>query len=564
MKVGTIPCPVSQFVKNTMNTIRPVLYSLLVVILFILWNDWQHRLAPVAHPTPAATSVPALPATGAPAPTPPPMPTPGAAASAAPVKAPVSGGTAHLVTVRTQTFTATISTRGASLIELALHDYEASRHGREKAYDLLSPRGKAEFINQNGLLGHHRYPNQNSLYTAVRDHYTLAPGRSVLKVPLSWQHGTIRVTKTYTFTNGSYVIGVSYAVHNLGKTSRHVYFYNQFVHAPPPKTHFYHTAPIYIGAALYTPQGKYQKRPFPAMARHPLNVTATGGWVAVSQHYFVGAAIPPASVPVIYYDQALPGPRYVVGYKSASAVTVTPGATVVLKGRLFLGPKKPSLLKAVAPGLNLTVDYGWLTVLAQPLYWVLRHIDSITGNWGWAIILLTVLIKLIFFPLSATSFKSMAKMRQLQPRMAALKERHGHDRAALQQAMMELYKTEKMNPLGGCLPMIVQIPVFIALYWVLLESVALRDAPFVLWIHNLAAPDPYFVLPILMGVSMLFQQLLNPAMLDPTQRKIMMIMPILFTGFFLFFPAGLVLYWVTNNVLSILQQWWIMERMKAR
>ncbi|MDA8389412.1 MAG: membrane protein insertase YidC [Gammaproteobacteria bacterium] len=541
-----------------MNTIRPILYVLLVVILFMLWNDWEHRLPPVSPQAPPSTSLPAVPS-AAPA-----APHAQAAAPALPRPAPAAPEAARLVTVRTQAFTATINTRGASLVQLSLRDYEATHHGRQSAYDLLSPSGDGEFINQNGLLGRHPYPNQDSLYTAVRPLYAMTPGQTRLRVPFFWQKDGIRVTKTYTFTRDSYVVGVSYAVQNLGKTPRAVYFYDQFVHAPPPKTHFYHSAPIYIGAALYTPQGKYQKRPFPAMARHPLNVTARGGWVAVSQHYFVGAAIPPATQPVIYYDQVLPGPRYVAGYKSAAPVTIAPGATEVLQGRLFLGPKKPSLLKAAAPGLDLTVDYGWLTVLAQPLYWVLRHIESVTGNWGWAIILLTVLIKLIFFPLSAASFKSMAKMRQLQPRMAALKERHGHDRTALQQAMMELYKTEKMNPLGGCLPMIVQIPVFIALYWVLLESVALRDAPFVLWIHNLAAPDPYFVLPILMGASMLFQQLLNPAMMDPTQRKIMMIMPILFTGFFLFFPAGLVLYWVTNNVLSILQQWWVMERMKAR
>ncbi len=551
------PCPVSPL-KKTMNNIRPFLYALLAAILFVLWNDWEHRAPKAPQQVAAPTGIPVMPTATTPA-------APAVVAAAPPAKAAPAplGARAALVTVHTDTFTARISTRGADLVRLSLPDYETPRHGHKTAYDLLSPQGPAEFLNQNGLLGHQAYPNQNSLYTARHLAYTLGAGQKILRVPFTWQQGHIRVTKTYTFTRGSYVVDVAYAVDNLGSRAHTVYLYNQFVHAPPPKTHFYNTAPIYIGAALYTPERKYEKHPFPAMARHPLSVTASGGWVAVSQHYFVGAAIPPPDVPVIYYDQVLPGPRYVVGYKSAQPVTVAPGASTVLQSRLFLGPKKPSLLKATAPGLALTVDYGWLTVLAQPLYWVLRHIESVTSNWGWAIILLTVLIKLLFFPLSAASFKSMAKMRALQPRMAALKERHGADRNAFQQAMMELYRTEKLNPLGGCLPMVVQIPVFIALYWVLLESVALRDAPFVFWIHNLAAPDPYFVLPILMGASMLVQQLLNPAMLDPTQRKVMMIMPVLFTGFFLFFPAGLVLYWVTNNVLSILQQWWVMQRMKA-
>lgn len=540
-----------------MNNIRPVLYMLLAVILFFIWTDWQHRLPPPSttpsRPVPAVPSVPGMVTTPSPPPQPP-------AVVPHPAPRPATGG--QTVVAHTDTYIATFSTRGADLVRLALRKYRPQHAHSPRLYPLLHATGAGVFLNENGLLGHRHYPNQDSLYQTQASHYVLAAGRHHLRVRFYWQHGTLTVTKTYTFTRGSYLITVRYHIDNEGRRARHVYIYNQFVHGPPPPTHFYHTAPIYIGGAIYTPAHKYQKKPFPAMVRHPLHVAATGGWVAVSQHYFVGAAIPPPTMPTIFYSAVLPGPRYVIGYKSRVPLTVAPHTTTVATTRLFLGPKQPALLRAAAPGLGLTVDYGWLTVLAQPLYWVLAHIEHVTGNWGWAIILLTVLIKLIFFPLSAASFRSMARMRKLQPRMAALKERHGKDRGALQQAMMELYKAEKLNPLGGCLPMVVQIPVFIALYWVLLESVALRDAPFVFWIHNLAAPDPYFVLPILMGVSMMVQQLLNPAMMDPTQRKIMMVMPVIFTGFFLFFPAGLVLYWVTNNVLSIIQQWWVMRRVE--
>ena len=539
-----------------MNNLRPALYALLAVILFFLWTDWEHRaLTPVAPPVASAPLIPATP--GA---------VPGLHATpqtVVPSETQASKITpAHTVTVRTDTVVATLDGRGADITHLLLRHYSAKASHGKRRYALLRPALPHEFINENGLLGHSVYPNQNSLYTVAHHHYRLLPGHKHLRIRFVWTKGPLHIAKIYVFTRASYLIRVRYRIRNLGPVARHIYLYNQFVHGPPPKTHFYHSAPIYIGAAVYTPAHKYHKLPFARMAKHPFHRAATGGWVAVSQHYFLGAAIPPPRARAIFYTAALPGPRYLVGYKTARALVVAPGATATIGTRLFLGPKKPSLLRVVAPGLPLTVDYGWLTILAQPLYWTLAHIERVTGNWGLAIILLTVLIKIVFFPLSATSFKSMAKMRKLQPRMAALKERHGSDKGALQQAMMDLYKQEKMNPLGGCLPMVVQIPVFIALYWVLLDSVALRDAPFILWIHNLAAPDPYFVLPILMGISMMLQQLLNPAMMDPTQRKIMMAMPVIFTVFFLFFPAGLVLYWVVNNLLSILQQWWVMSRME--
>jgi YidC/Oxa1 family membrane protein insertase len=293
------------------------------------------------------------------------------------------------------------------------------------------------------------------------------------------------------------------------------------------------------------------------MAEKRLQENTTGGWVAMLQHYFVGALIPPEKVPAQAYTDVQDTNHYVLGYKNLTPTQINPSEGGRLHTRLYLGPKEQDRLEQIAPGLSLTVDYGWLTVIAAPLYWVLSRIHQAVGNWGWSIVILTVLIKLAFYPLSAASYKSMANMRRLQPRLVSLKERFGDDRQRMHQAQMELYKTEKLNPLGGCLPILVQVPVFIALYWVLLESVELRQAPFILWIKDLSSPDPYFVLPIIMGITMAVTQMLSPASLDPIQKKVMMALPFVFTVFFLFFPSGLVLYWVVNNVLSIAQQWWI-------
>jgi len=287
--------------------------------------------------------------------------------------------------------------------------------------------------------------------------------------------------------------------------------------------------------------------------------TVSGGWVAMIQHYFVGAWLPGQDRLNHYYSKALADGRYVMGVVGPEQA-VAPGATARFDMRTFIGPKDQDRMSAAAPNLERTVDYGWLFLIAEPIFWLLQFIHEYVGNWGWSIVILTLLIKLAFFHLSATSYKSMARMRKLTPRMQALRERYGDDRQKLNQAMMEIYKTEKINPLGGCLPILVQIPVFISLYWVLLESVELRQAPFMLWIQDLSVHDPYFVLPLLMGATMFIQQKLNPPPPDPIQAKVMMALPFVFTFFFLFFPAGLVLYWFVNNVLSIAQQWVITRK----
>jgi YidC/Oxa1 family membrane protein insertase len=300
------------------------------------------------------------------------------------------------------------------------------------------------------------------------------------------------------------------------------------------------------------------------MEGEPLRLELIGGWSAMIEHYFVGAWVPNQEETNLFYSivSRSASPRlYTLGMRSPARV-VAPGESTVFASELFVGPKLQHRLEQIAPGLELTVDYGYLTVIAKPLYWILEWIHRFVGNWGWSIILLTILIKLAFYKLSETSYRSMAKMRNVQPRMQALRERYGDDKQRMNQALMELYKTEKINPLGGCLPILIQIPVFISLYWVLLESVEMRQAPFIFWIQDLSTKDPYYVLPVLMGITMFAQQKLNPAPIDPVQQKIMMSLPFVFTVFFAFFPAGLVLYWFVNNLLSIAQQWAITKRME--
>ena len=324
--------------------------------------------------------------------------------------------------------------------------------------------------------------------------------------------------------------------------------------------------PSYKGGAIYTPDEKYDKIKFGHMRDGDLSRATTTGWVAMLQHYFVGAFLLPEQSSYELYSsvtQRNSQPRYHLGFKHAKPVVVGTGSKAVVGARLYVGPKEQQRMREAGQKFELTVDYGWFTPLSSPLFWLMTYINKVFQNWGVSILLLTFIVKLVFFPLSAASYKSMARMKKLGPRMKTLKERYGDDKQKFQQEMMAIYKKEKVNPLGGCLPILIQIPVFIALYWVLLESVELRQAPFALWIRDLSIPDPFYVLPILMGASMFGQQLLNPTPPDPIQAKIMMALPVVFTVFFLWFPAGLVLYWLANNVLSITQQWLITRKIEA-
>jgi YidC/Oxa1 family membrane protein insertase len=383
----------------------------------------------------------------------------------------------------------------------------------------------------------------------------LSSGQDVLEIPLVWRSGNgLTVTKTYSLERGSYRIGIRYSVENRSGSEWRGASYVQLRrrHVPLERSFVDVDTYSYRGPVVYDGE-KYEKLDVDDLPEEPVERKVIGGWIASIQHHFLAAGIPPT-------DRAsVISARMRDGIYTLTAVgeinNVAAGSASEFEEILFVGPKLQQQLRETAPGLRLTVDYGFLTIISQPLFWVLQKLHNLTGNWGWAIILLTVLIKLVFYKLSETSGKSMAKMRKLQPRLKALQERYKDDRQALSQAMMEMYKREKVNPASGCLPILVQMPVFLALYWVLLESVELRQAPFMLWINDLSSRDPYYILPLLMGVTMFIQQRLNPAPPDPIQAKVMMTLPIVFTVFFAFFPAGLVLYWFVNNLLSIAQQW---------
>jgi YidC/Oxa1 family membrane protein insertase len=554
-----------------MDNIRLILFLSLGAVLFLIYQAWVEDYGQPASPPVKATEQPAdsdsvavheaATKPEAPADLPAPPSTEAAAddtrasAAAAPALRPI--------VVDTDLFSLEISPRGGTITNMWLKDYHVTAHDPSEDFQLLKAQPPNMFIAQSGLLGQdpELIPNHNTVFNAERSRFQLDEGRNQLTVELQYgDPSSILVTKRYRFTRGSYVIELSQDVSNGSATPISLWDYSQLQRTPfsdPNEPRFVRT---YTGAVYYGPELKYKKEDFEEIVEKPLDIQVTDGWIAMIQHYFIGAWIPPEGVAQTFYTMHVSSgvePKYIIGRKATNGVSIPPGGSHNFTERLYAGPKLQDHLDEVAPGLRLAVDYGWLTVIAEPIFWLLELIHSVVGNWGWAIIILTILIKGAFYKLSETSYKSMANMRQVAPRLKALKDRYGDDKERLNQAMMELYKKEKINPLGGCLPILVQIPVFIALYWVLLESVELRHAPFMLWLDNLTAPDPYYVLPLIMGVSMFIQQKLNPPPPDPMQEKIMMALPFVFTVFFAFFPSGLVLYWTVNQLLSIAQQWHI-------
>ncbi|MCB1778367.1 MAG: membrane protein insertase YidC, partial [Candidatus Competibacteraceae bacterium] len=482
----------------------------------------------------------------------------------APIPALSGGARVH---VTTDVFEAEIDATGGDLRRVGLRTYPESVNQPDQPFQLLKDSGPDLFVAQSGLvaLNEGPAPNHYASFTADQDAYRLADGQDTLEVRLHWSDPSgIKVVKTYTFRRGSFLVELNQHVENGSADDWQGSQYRQFQRTPPKTKHGFFGGGVitYTGAVISTPEQHYQKISFDEIAKQPLSQSVKDGWVAMIQHYFVGAWIPNAGETDTFYTKAIADQRYVVGMTS-TVQSIPSGATGDFRTRLYVGPKLPKVLDEVAPNLHLTVDYGKLTVIAEPLFWLLRAIHGIVGNWGWAIIFLTLLIKLVFYKLSETSYRSMANMRRLAPELTRLKEMYGDDKQKMNQAMMDMYKKEKVNPLGGCLPILVQIPVFIALYWVLVESVQLRQAPFMFWIRDMSIPDPYYVLPLIMGVTMFVQQKLSPAPPDPIQAKVMMSLPIVFTFMFLWFPAGLVLYWVVNNMLSIAQQWVITKRVES-
>ena len=521
--------------------------------LLLLWQSWQDYSKPKQLPATTQTVATGMPEATQNAD----LPTPGQGLK--PAEAPQAG--AAIVGARaivdTDLLEAVVDANGGDIREMTLKSYRQNED-REKPFKLFEERADRHYFAQSGYIGG-ALPSHKTIYQLVPGNYALKAGEETLKLPMQAVINGVEVTKTYTFTRGSYVVDVDYTLVNKGTETVQGYPYYQILRhgkAPEGESAFMYT---FTGPAIYTEAGKYQKVKFENVTKGKQDHVkeAQDGWIGLVQHHFVSAWMtrdPADHAKREFYTRALGSDEFAAGM-IMPAVKLAPGEEKKLSMRLYAGPQDQEKLKLLAPGLEHVVDYGWLTVLAYPIFILLNWLEDLVHNWGVAIILLTILIKLAFYPLSAASYKSMAQMRKLGPRLQHLKERFGDDRQKLHEQMMKIYKDEKINPLGGCLPIVVQIPVFISLYWVLQSAVELRQAPFALWIVDLSKPDPFYVLPVIMAVTMFIQQRLSPKPPDPVQAKVMMLMPVVFSVMFLFFPAGLVLYWVVNNVLSILQQW---------
>jgi YidC/Oxa1 family membrane protein insertase len=541
-------------VKAAMDFQRIILTIIFSFSLFLLWTDWQRENQPVQRPPLESTSVPVVSQAIVAA-----NPTSGSLEPISTEKRVTSGKN---IIVTTDFFKAEINTVGGDInrIEFLKHFDTVDRN---KSFELLEQNTDHVYIAQTGLLGDD-LPTHNSLFTSDKSSYSLAENGDTLEVRLLFTNkmGT-KVNKVFLFHRNSYLIDVKYEIENHSTNNMSPQAYFQLVRddsQPVGATKF---VPTYTGPAVYTDKDKFQKIDFDSILKNKakLPASADNGWVGMLQHYFVSAWLPAGQVTREFYAKKLDNNLYSIGL-ILPVGQIEPGKTNKITVPLYIGPAQSNLDK-IAPGLGLTVDYGFLTIIAKPIFWLLTAIHGWVNNWGFSIIILTILIKLAFFPLSAASYRSMAKMRVVAPKLAKIKEQYGDDRERLNRAMMELYKTEKINPLGGCLPVLIQIPVFISLYWAILASVEMRYAPFIGWITDLSRSDPYYVLPVIMGVSMFIQSKLNPTPPDPLQAKLMQIMPIAFSVVFFFFPVGLVLYSVVNNILSIAQQWYITRNIEA-
>ena len=474
-----------------------------------------------------------------------------------------SNDNARLVTVHTDVLDVAIDTVGGNLVQAKLLKYPVSLEKNAEPMQIMSDSPDNLYIAPSALVGE-KGPDldftKQAKYSATEHSYTMTPMQKELIVKLKWRNQDgLFVTKNFVFTRGHYDIKVMYDVENKGKTAWQGNFYATLQHksSAEDKGGGMFSFRTFAGAAISSPEKPYEKLSYDNLKKENIMRTVQGGWLALQQRYFLSAWVPDVNKSYNYFSQALSDQVYILGLYNS--VKVLPGEKATFGATLYTGPEITAVLKALAPSLDLTIDYGWLWWISIAVFWLMQQIYRIVGNWGWSIVLVTLFIKLVFYKFSEKSYHSMAKMRTLAPKFQALKERFGDDKQKMSQATMELYKKEKVNPVGGCLPQLIQIPFFIALYYVLMGAVELRQAPFIFWIHDLSAKDPYFIMPILMGLSMLIQQRLNPSppTADPMQAKMMMFLPVVFTVFFLSFPAGLVLYWLVNNCLSVLQQWYI-------
>ncbi|MBU3068665.1 membrane protein insertase YidC [Aestuariicella sp. G3-2] len=482
-----------------------------------------------------------------------------------------AGSQNTLISVKTDALEFLIDPHGGDIVKAALPQYLEQIDNPDQPFILLNRTQATTYIAQSGLIGPNATDTASGrpVFRSAQSSYEMAADQDTLNVDLTFQQGEVTITKRFVFKRGDHLVNMEYHINNQSSSDWKATLFAQIKrdsHNPVVVDGF--GMQPYLGAALTTPDTNYKKLDFEDLADEDLvnvggfKVTQTGGWVAMVQHYFLSAWIPNQEEENHFSLRKAKGDNYLMGY-TGPLETVAAGSTGVISASFYAGPKNIDRLEQIAPYLDLTVDYGWLWWIAKPLFHFLNFIHSLLGSWGWSIVVLTIIIKAAFFQLSATSYRSMAKMRKFAPEMARMKELYGDDRQKMSQEMMKLYKKEKINPLSGCLPILVQMPVFISLYWVLMESVELRHTPFLWWIQDLSVKDPLFILPVIMGVTMFIQQKLNPTPPDPTQARIMAMMPFVFTFMFLWFPAGLVLYWVVNNTLSIAQQYFITKRIEA-
>jgi len=546
---------------NNIDMKKLLLYFALLFIGLSLWGQWMNNKnkteSPAAAQSQPSTSVSSMATSDVPR-----VDKIVAHKTTATVKAkapdvdivPVS----RLITVDTDTLKVKIDKQGGRIVGVALKDYPVSLDKKDTPTRLISLKSDTFFVAESGLAEQPggSWSDAKTQYKSPKNHYK-GTGDAPLVVNLTGQsRDGLFIEKQWVFNPKRYVFNLNYKLHNQSASDWKGRFYAQIRHKKTAKSSGFMRFNTYTGASYFSPDKPYTKLSYKKMSKTNLNQVIKGGWVAVQKHYFLTAWIPGQTNQHHYFSHVDAGDIYTVGFLGP-LIDLPAGKTYEMSNQFYAGPELVDNLEPLAKGLKLTVDYGWLWPISMLIMWGMRHIYQLIGNWGWSIILITLAIKLLFLKFSESSYRSMAKLRELQPRLERLKAVHGEDKQALSRATIELYKQEKVNPMGGCLPFLVQIPVFIALYYVLIEAVELRQAPFVLWIHDLSIKDPYFILPVLMGVSMLLQQQMNPTSSDPIQAKVMYLLPVIFTVLFLNFPAGLVLYWLVNNCLSILQQWYI-------
>lgn len=551
-----------------MNQTRTFLLFALLAVAYLLYQQWEEDYGPRASQSATENTTQ--------------NENSGSVAALPSIHSAASAGSVQRITVTTDVLRLTIDSSGGSIVRSELLQYPVSppttKNPNPPPIRLLDDGGTDYFVAQSGLVSANgAQPDHRAVFETAQVTYDLKPDQDTLRVDLNWSDGLgLKVTKRYTLHRGSYVIDLDQEIHNNSDKTWEGQAYRQLQRANrPPAVYSNFLQRIsdqsrygFYGAAWYSPQDKFKKLDFDEFKKAPLQAQVTGGWVAMMQNYFLGAWIPPVKEADTFsstvIDHETDKPRYVIRALGPQ-ISVAPGQQASSRAQLYIGPKLADQLAAIAPGLDLTIDYGMLKIFAEPLHWTLAQLEKLTGNWGVAIVLLVLLINLATFKLTNAQFESANKMRKLKPRIDALKERYGEDRQKMQQAMMDLYKKEKINPAAGCLPLLITIPIFYGLYYVLRDSVELRQAPFFGWIHDLSAADPYFVLPILYTIVMLAQQWLMPVQpgMDPALQKMTKFMPLMFAVIFLFFPSGLVLYYAVNGLCRLVQQWWMMRRADA-